>query len=226
LATKSEIDRFRVGKAYTLAQAAALAETSPQNVRRWIYGYSAPGHKMQPVFGDKSAPDVVAVVSFLELIEIAVVAAFRANRVSLQRLRDAHEYAREAFGLEYPFASLNLREQGGHVLHEFEEQQPGARLVVLDMQGQFVLPQTVHAKVIEFDFDEKDRLASRWFPFGRQVPVVIDPHFAAGIPVVKGTRVSVDTVTRRWKSGETISSIATDLELEQGDVEHILQRAA
>jgi uncharacterized protein (DUF433 family) len=195
-------------------------------VRRWLLGYSAPGHKMEPVFGDRSRSDLVA-VSFLELSEIAVVAAFREMRVPLQRLRDAHQYARDSFGLEYPFASLNLKESGGHVLHDFEETHPGAgRLAVLDQYGQFVLPQVVGVRVLEFDFDNTDRLAARWFPFGREIAVVIDPHVAAGTPTVKGTRIAVETVRARWKAGEVISSIASDLEIGEAAIEQVLQRAA
>jgi uncharacterized protein (DUF433 family) len=181
---------------------------------------------MEPVFGDKPPDGEALVVSFLELIELAVVSGFRKQRVPLQRLRDAHAFARNSFDLPYPFASLNLREHGGHVLHEFEESTPGpGKLVVLDMHGQFVLPETVKLRVIDFDFDA-DRLASRWFPFGRTIPVVIDPHLAAGIPTVAGTRISVETLKRRWKSGEPINSIAVDLEVDQQDVERILQHAA
>jgi uncharacterized protein (DUF433 family) len=182
---------------------------------------------MEPVFGDKSSQGEALTISFLELAEIAVAVSFRKQRVPLQRLRDAHEYARETFGIPFPFASLNLREQGGHILHEFEEQQPGpGKLVVLDMRGQYVLPETVKVKVMDFDFDEGDRLAVRWFPFGRVIPVVVDPHMAAGTPTVKGSRVTLATVRKRWKAGEPIGSISEDLELDPSDVEHILQRVA
>jgi len=220
-------DPFRTGKAYTVGEAARLALTSPQNVRRWMVGYNAPGHKMEPVFGNKHSPGDLLTISFLELAEIVIVAGFRKQRVPLQRTRDAHEYARRTFGLAYPFASLNLRESGGHILHEFEQQQPGpGKLVSLDMQGQYVLPETVQLTVVNFDFSDTDRLASRWFPFGRHVPVVVDPHFGAGAPTVIGSRVTVDTLKRRWKAGETIKSMSSDLELEEEDVEHVLQRAA
>ena len=121
-------DPFRTGKAYTVEQAAAITATSPANVRRWLTGYEAPGHRMDPVLGGRGGSDGPLIVSFLELAELIVVVGFRKAGVRLQRLRDAHEYAREAFDLAYPFASLKLQRAGGHVLHEFEQISPGVAL--------------------------------------------------------------------------------------------------
>src|SRR5579883_141115 len=135
------IDELLIGKAYTVAEAARLARTSPQNVRRWLHGYSAPGHQMEPVLGDP--PERRAAISFLQLIEIAVVARYRimdgAGRraVPLDRLRRAHAYARDRFATPYPFATLALRVEGGHVLHDFAREHPGPGTLALDMHGQF-----------------------------------------------------------------------------------------
>jgi uncharacterized protein (DUF433 family) len=89
-----------------------------------------------------------------------------------------------------------------------------------------VLPETVESNVINFDFSNTDNLVSRWCPFGREIPVVVDPHLAGGVPTIKGSRVTVDVVMRRWKFGEPITSISSDLELDEADIEHVLQRAA
>lgn len=72
------VEPIRSGKAYTVAQAARLAQTTSSNVRRWVLGYSAPGHKMKPVFGQKERPEGEPLaLSFLELAELIVVAHFR-----------------------------------------------------------------------------------------------------------------------------------------------------
>src|SRR3972149_3647087 len=94
------LDKFRTGKAYTVPQAARLAHSSSATVRRWLKGYEVPGHRMTPVFGRKiEAPEAgPLLVSFLELVEIVVVARFRQgadghHRVPLERLRQAHDFA-------------------------------------------------------------------------------------------------------------------------------------
>src|SRR3712207_2622998 len=73
----SGMDRFRLGKAYSVGQSAELARTTPATVRRWLMGYSVPGHRMLPVFGGQRRGSGPLVVSFLELAEIVVVARFR-----------------------------------------------------------------------------------------------------------------------------------------------------
>lgn len=221
----AEIDRWRIRAAYTVSQAARLAKTSPANVRRWLYGYQAPGHQMKPVFGPKQRDrEQRAEVSFLVLAEIIVVAAFRKRNVKLERLRRAHAYAREMLGIEYPFASLRLRTDGVHVLSRFEEEEPGDSLLELDEYGQLTLPGVVISALEQFEFDDS-QLALRWFPAGRSKPIVVDPRFAAGRPTIAHRGVTVETIYRRWKAGQPINFIASDFKLRRDIVEAALQYA-
>ncbi|MGQ9677643.1 MAG: DUF433 domain-containing protein [Chloroflexota bacterium] len=217
------LDKFRLGKAYTVAQAARLAGTTPATVRRWLVGYEAIGHRMAPVFGTRGRrhEENLLQVSFLELVEIVVVARFRqgigGRPVRLGRLRDAHAYARDVFGLTYPFASLNLRESGGHVMHEFDVGNPNGPRLALSLHGQWELPGLVRTELQHFDFDHErrpaDPFALRWFPRGRQVPIVVDPYVAAGRPTIYQRGVTIDTIVQRFRAGERIGDIAEDYEL-------------
>ncbi len=223
------IDTFRTGKAYTVTQAARLAGTSPQNVSRWLRGYAAPGHRMAPVFGKQRGKEPLS-ISFLELAEIIVVARFRQpddlgrRRISLERLRRAHEFARRQFDLDYPLASLKLRLEGGHILHEFDAAEPDGAALALDLHGQWVLPLPVRSALDLFEYE--DGLASRWFPLGRNTPIVVDPRVGAGRPVIVGTGVTVDVIHNRFKAGESIKSIAKDFEVETSAVEQALRYTA
>jgi len=231
------LDRFRTGKAYTVSQAARLAKTTPQTVRRWLLGYDAAGHRMVPVFGNKQQQFQEAgfLVSFLELIEVVVVARFRhglasGHPVPLDRLRQAHAYARRAFDLPYPFASLNLRESGGHILHQFDEHNPDGPRLALDLQGQWELPGIVRSELQQMDFDtdhpQQDPFALRWFPQGRSVPIVVDPHIAAGRPTIYRRGITVETIAQRFHHGESVQDIADDYEIGRDLVEEALRYAA
>ena len=225
------LDFFRTGKAYSISQAARLAKTTPASVRRWLMGYEAPGHQMQPVFGHKERagqPGPLS-VSFLELVEIVVVANFRRGSpihgpIKLQRLRAAHEYARQRFELAYPFASLSLKRLGGHVLHEFDLTQPGGSALALDLGGQWALPGMVRTALEQLDFEEE--FAIRWFPLGRGARILVDPRIGAGRPTVAGTGVTADVIRGRFDAGESIQDIADDFELTPIDVEEALRFAA
>jgi len=222
-------DRFRTGKVYTIRQAADLASVSPGTVRNWLYGTTTTeGYEMSPIFGDKKGGiEETARVSFLELAELIVVARFRKVRIKLQRIRDAHSFARREWDLAYPFAHLNLTSIGGHVLREFQEEVPGqGRFVVLSAPNQYVLPGIVENELERFDYSDADRFVTRWHPYGRDIPVVVDPHYGGGKPTIAGRGVSVEILCRRWKAGESFASIARDFRLRPPEVEAVLQRVA
>jgi uncharacterized protein (DUF433 family) len=226
------LDIYLVGKAYTVHEAAKLAGTTDATVRRWLQGYDQPGHRMAPVFDTARTANEAQplMVSFIELIEIVVVARFRkgssANRpLSLERLRMARTHAREALGVAYPFASLKLLRFGGHVLHEFEVDLGETGLLALDLGGQWVLPGLVREEM-QHNIDFDDLFAQRWFPRGRDAKLVVDPRIAAGRMTVVGFGVTVDTLQARWRHGEPIESLARDYGIPRATIEEILQHAA
>ena len=222
-------DRFRTGKAYTIREAAQLADVSPGTVRNWLWGSTAPsGYEMEPVFGEKVKPEEVAQVSFLELSELIVAARWRKHRIKLHRIRDAHDFAFREWRLQYPFAHLNLTTLGGHILRRFEEEfpAPGPSFVVLSSPEQYVLPTFVQDELKRFDYSEDDKFAIRWYQYGQEVPIVVDPRYAGGKPAIKGRGISVEMLHKRWKAGESFKSIARDFRLKQMDVEVVLQRVA
>lgn len=221
------VDRFRYGKAYTVRQAARLAGVAPATVTRWLKGYDALGHQMAPVFGVSGMAGGVSTVSFLQLIEIVVVAQFRRGQrpVQLERLRRAHAFARERFGLPYPFASLSLREFGGHVLHEFDVSDPHGPALALDIGGQWAIPGFVSRALECVDFSPVDQLAERWFLAGREAAIVLDPRLGAGRLTIAGTGVTVDTIHGRFMAGESIELLAADYDLPESAIQEAIRHA-
>lgn len=183
---------------------------------------------MRPVFGGKEkTPDEVARVSFLELSELILAARFRKLKIKLPRIRQAHDFARREWGQEYPFAHFDLLSLGGHILRRFEETEPGpGRFVVLTAPDQYVLPDLVEDELRRFDYNDEDRLATRWYPYGRDIPVVVDPRFAGGRPTIAGRGVTVEILRKRWKAGESFDSIARDFKLKPPLVEAVLRHVA
>lgn len=211
---------------YTLAEAARLAGTSPQNVRRWLFGDETAGHRMAPVLGAR-VKEPRPLVSFLDLCELAVVAAFRRSDhpATLERLRRAHGFARTTLQLEHPFASERIRSEGGHVLYEFGQKEPGPGTLVLDEGGQMLLPWPVLEVLKRFEYDVDEHVAQRWFLFGKSIPVVVDPDHGSGLPTICGRNVRSDFIAGRFKAGESIASLAEDYELEPSTVEAALRAA-
>lgn len=217
-------NRWRTRPVYTISQIAKLAGVHPITVRRWLYGADSASTKMRPVFSEiGKSKEAMAEVSFLQLAELVVVSRFRQRKVKLNTLRQAHAYACEVLTLEYPFAWLHLKTDGVHVFSDFERTHPDASLLTLDKKGQLTLPGNVIQALELFDYEEE--FAARWYPIGRNVPIVIDPRYGAGRPTIPHKRLPIASIYNRWKSGENISFISSDYSLPRKLVETALQYA-
>ena len=222
---------YLTGKAYTVPEAARYAKTSAATVRRWIAGYDAVGHAMAPVFPEKAASsDEPLRLSFLDLAEIVVVVTFTQRGGKLEKMRRAREWAlRQYPDLLYPFANMRLKQLGGEVLH-IVDQELGGKAIAISMGGsegeQPALPRFAAEALDLFDTDPLG-LAERWHPYGRHVPVVLDPKFAGGQITIEGRGIRKDTITTRFfEYEESVEFIARDLELEPEAVEAVLRLSA
>jgi uncharacterized protein (DUF433 family) len=83
----------------------------------------------------------------------------------------------------------------------------------------------VVSELLHQGFDYQDDLASRWFPLGRGVPIVVDPRYAAGVPTIPNRGVTVATINDRFKLGQSIQFIAKDLVLRRDQVEAAIRYA-
>ena len=215
-------DDWRAQPVYTVSEAAKLAGTTAPTVRRWTWG-----NEIAPVFGANSRPGEQPVaISFLALAEIVVAVKFRRSSVKLDTIRQAHRFAREFFKVGHPFAFKEFESLGGHAMHEFCLQNGGLALFrEVDTAGtQVTLPVPVLQRVRQLEFLEEHAYAARWFPLGREIPVVVDPRFAAGRPSVAGRGIRAETILTRFFTGrESISALAEDFELDAHVIEQIIQ---
>ncbi len=208
--------------AYTVSEAAKLAGTTAPTVRRWFWG-----NEITPVFGERtSRTEPPTDISFLMLAEVVVAVKFRRSGVKLDTIRRAHQFARKHFAVEHPFAFKEFEVPGGHVMYEFSlasGEPPLYRAV--DTEGmQAALPMEVLRRIRQFDFVPASAFAARWFPLGRDVPIVVDPRFAAGRPSVEGRGIRAETVLRRFfQGGESIEALSEDFELDPYVIEDIIR---
>lgn len=211
---------------YTLAEASRLSEVSQGTIRNWLFGYEVEGTTKAPLFETSTKPDArEPIVSFLRLIEIVIAGRLRkAKGVPYRTVYKAYRNAKQEFSLEYPFAHLRLEAIGGHIVHMLSADRLTSSHQSLDMLEQWTLPGIVQDTIAQIDYADED-LAARWFPLGRDMPVVIDPLYSSGAPTIAGRGVTVHAIHSRFKAGLFIDVIAQDLVLEPVVVERALQYA-
>ena len=216
------VNGWRTESMYSFSEAAHLADVSVTTVKNWLFGYTVKDREIPPLFPSKNA----AMVSFLQMIEVMVAGRFRKSAlggkpVPFKAVRDAYINAQRLAGIEYPFAHMRLESLGGHIVHFLEEGGLEASFQALDIPEQWTLPGILRETIDQIDYDHD--LASRWFPIGKTVPIVIDPRISTGLPVIEGRGVTVQTIRNRFKAGLRIDFIAKDFELDRDLVETALQ---
>lgn len=174
---------------YTFQEASKLTNASPQDLRRWLNGYShkAYGSKERvrstPLWKTELAEYQVEGISFHDLLEVRFVQAFRKHGVSLQTIRAASEQARELFQHPYPFTCRRFQTDGRSIFATALEETGETELLDL-AKRQFAFTKIIEPSLyrgIEFGNDE---LASHWYPLPRSKAVVLDPKISFGKPIV------------------------------------------
>ena len=200
--------------AYRFSEAARFAQTSPQTVVRWYKGYSAPPRHMEPVF----PPPPPNTLSYIQLVEVSLVATFRRFGVKLEALRRAHTFLRQAYESEYPFAQHKLKTNGIDVLAEVFDD-PDI-LVVANKAGELIWADVIRERFEQFEYEHD--LATRWYIRGQQHPILIDPRISFGAPIIARTGIPTAVIKERFVTGESIPELEEDFGLSLYQVEEAL----
>jgi len=164
-----------------------------------------------------SAKDKGDSLSYLQLIEVAVVSTFRRAGVSLAKVRAAREYVSKQLEAEFPFAEYRFKTDGKDLWMDYAQIEAGMgdkKLLMASNKGQLAWSDII-GRLQEFEY-ESDGIAVRWHVAGRDENVIIDPRIQFGAPSVEG--VATWAFKGRWEAGETLDDIADDFGLSNSDV--------
>lgn len=197
---------------YQIGEAARFAHISSQTVAAW--------HRESSDRRTLSSKEQGAALSYMQLIEVAVVAAFRRAGVTLKEIKKAREYSQSVLKVEYPFSEYHFKTDGRNLLMNYEQlegKKGKGKFLTANKHGQLAWSEIV--KTLD-DFDYHQNLAIRWRVAGDGSPVVIDPRISFGAPTVAGTPTWI--IRGRWEAGESIEDIAEDFGLKKTDVKKAL----
>lgn len=212
---------WRTQPMYSFKEVARLSGLSTTTVRNWLLGYTVEERKVSPLLKARSN---ATSCSFINLIEVMVAARFRkAERTKYEVVKRTYENAKKLYSLEHPFANskLKLKAIGGHIVHMIREQ---SSLQAIDTPEQYTLPNLVIEIIEQLEYELE--LASKWYPVGKKIPIVVDPYISAGVPTIAGRGITVENIEKRFYVGkQTWEFIAKDLELDQRVVEEVIRFA-
>ena len=133
----------------------------------------------------------------------------------MKTLKMNREELSKRFATPYPFALRGLLTDGRRLLKELGEK----TLLELGSGGQSAFEAVVAPFCHRLDFEVSSQLASRYFPLGREVPIVVSPAHAFGRPVIVGTNLPTETIASLVRGGESIDDIASEYQLSRDHVE-------
>ena len=188
--------------AYRIMEAARYARTSNQTIRNWekIRG----SHRVVSEREDRED------LSYLQLIEVGVVAAMRKANVKLSTIRDGRKYLSEKFNSHFPFAQYRFKTDGKELFMDYDQivQSEKDKLLNVTARGQLAWTDILSKLLLEFEYDMEIGTVLRWKVDGSDSPILIDPRVAFGSPHVNGVPTWV--IRDRWKVGESVADIADD----------------
>ena len=101
-------------------------------------------------------------LSYMQLIEVAVVAAFRKADVPMPRIRKARAWAAHELKSEFPFAEYKFKENAKHLYLDSQQIDDVKENTVVqaDAQGQLEW-ESIIGRLREFDYEDHG-IALRW----------------------------------------------------------------
>jgi uncharacterized protein (DUF433 family)/transcriptional regulator with XRE-family HTH domain len=202
--------------AYQVAEAARYAGVSPSTVAAW-HKASTRGTEATLVL---HARDRRASLCYLQLIEVAVVAALRAEKVPLARIAEAREYMATVLKVDYPFARYAFKTDGRRLWMDYTQvvgkRRSKGKLLGLNHNGQLAWDEIIGNRLKDFEYGGTG-VVIKWKLAGPTSRVLIDPRVAFGAPAVQGTPTWI--IAGRRKAGQGVEEIAEDFSI---DVESVL----
>jgi uncharacterized protein (DUF433 family) len=201
---KSEFWRARLNVPnYRIREAARYAGLASQTVSSW---HGKPGGNQKKTLSTKEKG---AALSYLQLIEVAVVASFREAGVTLRKIRSAREYLSKQLEAEHPFAQYKFKTDGKELWMDYAQlHAPSDKTLLAASRGGQLAWTDIIGRLQEFEYDEAHNLALKWRVAGADKSIVIDPRIQFGAPAIEG--VATWVFKGRWEAGEPIDEIADD----------------
>lgn len=201
-------DRIRI-PAYRVSDAARYADVSYQTVARW--------QKLRHCGSSAIVPRPKrAALSYLQLIEVGVVAAMRKSGVKLRTIEATWKYLSDRMGADFPFAEYRFKTDGKELLmsmKQIDAHAPADFLINPGAGGQLAWNRILESLLAEFEYDTDRDIVRLWKVAGEDQPIRIDPAVAFGAPHVSG--IATWVLKNRWEGGESIAEIAEDFTLDR-----------
>jgi uncharacterized protein (DUF433 family) len=194
---------------YSFAEADRIAKVTSNTSRRWLKGYSfwyeGERRTMPPVTW---TPEPKEAVSFVDLMEVAMIDKLRKKDFSFKQIRKINVTARFYLKTPRPLVTERFRVMGREI---FVDEGFGILLNVGRGAGMQAWDEVLDPFLHTVEYEGE--IVRRWWPLGKGAEVLVDPDFGFGLPVVEGVGVRTEIIAERYRAGDSAEEIVYDFDV-------------
>ena len=205
---------------YSYAEADRIAGVTRGTSSRWLKGYkywysSEELRKLPPITPESGHKGGV---SFIDLVEVVAAGRLRAKGFSIKKIRQINEFCQATLHVDRPLVTETFKVRGHDI---FVMVSTGYLLNVGRQRGMQAWDEVLDPFLGTLEYE--DQIARRWWPRGKSEPVVVDPDYGFGLPVIAGSGVRTEMIAERHRAGESPEEIAYDFGVDVPRVEAALR---
>jgi uncharacterized protein (DUF433 family) len=155
----------------------------------------------------------------LDLVELVAIGGLKTLGFSLPKIRAIVTNCQELLEVPRPLVSLRFKTDG----REIFVARHGQLIEVLGKKGRQAWNDVLEPFLKSLEYERELALACRWWPLGKGSPIVVDPYYGYGFPVIHASGVRTEIVLERFQAGDLEHQIAEDFNLDPLEVERALQ---
>lgn len=211
------VDKYR-DPILTPLETARHLQINDRTMYRWLHEQAAGEPLVHAVAAEKQGwPSV----PFVAVVEAYVLHSLRDLGLSLSKIREAAEAVRREFNEPYGLATRRIATDGVEIFVDHAGDLARAR------DGQRPIREVIqgYLKFITWEADGQAPQRLRLKQYPDLAPVIIDPRFGWGSPVVAQNKVQVDAIVNLWEAGEPLEAVAIEYGMSREQVEAICRTA-
>ena len=204
---------------YSYADADRLANVSRGTSKRWLAGYAYVNASGDRVERPPITPGIEdqGFVSFIDLIELVAIGGLKEMGFTLNKIRRIVKDCQDQLGVPRPLTTLKFKTDG----YDIFINQGDTLLGLGRKKGLRAWNEMLEPFLQELEY--AGAFVSRWWPMGKDKPIVVDPDYGYGFTVVANSGVRTEIILERFQAGDLKAQIAEDFNLELVEVERALQ---
>lgn len=207
---------------FTVADAAALVQATPRQVRGWVTGYH--DHAGPLIENELGWIENRLAFSFRNLMELRFAATFVRAGVKLQRIRKIMVEVRRSLRHPHPFATnIVFKTDGKKIVGEIARQNGVTVAYDLETQNYELHPVILGSLADDVEYDPLGD-AVAWRPRSDVAPnVIIDPRIAFGRPTLRQSGIPTRAIAQAARAEQSVAAVAAWYEITETQVREALK---